>query len=468
MICKIPAETESFCLPVEKKGESFPLIIRNSDGFLRLQVIPASPEDAVYTATYRLPFDWKDTFLEADSRVFEFLTWLKAPENTAAASPDLEDRHEADRPQFHFSPRQGWINDPNGMYWQDGVWHLFFQYNPFGPYWENMHWGHAVSKDLLHWEEKELALYPDSTGTMYSGSAVIDHCNSAGFGKDAVLLYYTSCSYSRPSTGTQNLAVAGNGQWKKYAGNPVIPCLSGKEERDPNIAFDPDHGLWRMVVFSGDETQRDFILFASRDLLHWEKTDRYRIPGDRECPGLRRMKDEISGEYLWVFTAANGYYRTGRISADGKIAFLTAGSDRFLYGDAYAGQFFCNSPDERHIFMAWVRMPDALFDTWTGCMTLPLELVLSNGKLLVSPAVDVPATKVCWSGKTEIQGRSRSLLIDPEKDCIQDRSTVYQIQAGHQWSGCLVKDRALIEYFDGKKRFFAAFYFPGADQVSFL
>lgn len=269
-----------------------------------------------------------------------------------------------------------------------------------------MHWGHAVSKDLLHWEEKEIALYPDSSGTMYSGSAVSDHRNSASYGKDAVLLYYTACSYDDAHTGSQCMALARDNEYVKYELNPLIPCMDGFQERDPNIAFDHTSGIWRMVLYSGNEEKKDFILLASEDLLHWNETDRYLLEGDRECPGLRRMKDRITQEESWGFTAANGFYRLGTISANGKISFLTE-TKRFLYGDAYAGQFFYNAPDDKHIFMAWVRMPSGLFKSWSGCMTLPLEITLANGELEVTPAVDVPMTPVCWKEKTVLRGLAR-------------------------------------------------------------
>ena len=459
MIHKIPAQTRFFAIPAGGSGKTFTLTIRCCTDFLSLQLIPVSPENAAYIAEYTLPFAPEETVLEADERVFEHLTWLDSllPGREADS---IKDQH----PRFHFSPRCGWLNDPNGMYFKDGVWHLFFQHNPLGAYWRNMHWGHAVSHDLLHWEEKPIALYPDSTGTMYSGSAVIDHSGSAGFGKDAVLLYYTSCSYTVPSTATQNLAVLKEDKWVKYENNPVVPCLFNQEERDPNIAFDPDCGLWRMVIYLGDEETKEFMLLASRDLLQWQETDRYKIADDRECPGIRRMKDLVTGEYLWIFTAANGCYRIGRINESGKITFLSE-ADRFLYGDAYAGQFFYNAPDNRNIFMAWVRMPDSMFHSWSGCMTLPLEITLSDGKLEVSPAVDVPAVHVSWQEKTILHGSARELIIDPDEDMIRDGDRTVKINAGHQWSGYLLKDRALIEYFDEKKRFFAAFYFPDADLL---
>lgn len=454
MNIQIQAQSQFFSVPVSDQGESMNLIIRHKQEFMQLSIIPADPDRALFTAHYRLPFPAEGTVLDADPRLLEYLIWQNhQPEK----KPDPAHSH----PRFHFSPNQGWINDPNGMYWQDGLWHLFFQHNPLSSGWGNMHWGHAVSKDLLHWEEKEIALYPDSTGTMYSGSAVIDHKNSADFGKDAVLLFYTARSDTTPHTGSQCMAVVQNGEYVKYKMNPLIPCMEGFVERDPNIVFDPDSNIWRMALYSGNEEKKDFILLSSNDLLHWTETDRYLLPGDRECPGLRRMKDRITGQELWVFTAANGFYRVGTISAAGKVSFLTE-TKRFLYGDAYAGQFFYNAPSEKHIFMAWIRMSSGQFRSWSGCMTLPLEITLANGELEVTPAVDVPKTPVCWKEKITLHGPAGELIIDPQENTVRNGDKCFNINAAEQdWTGFLIQDEALVEYADARKRFFAAFYFSG-------
>ena len=416
---------------------------------MKLFLPACRPEEADFIAEYPLPFPAEGTELEGEEALFAHMTWKER------LSPRIPEKEL--RPAFHFAPAHGWLNDPNGCYFRDGEWHLYFQHNPLASVWSNMHWGHAVSRDLLHWEERDIALYPDAEGTMYSGSAVIDHENCAGFGRDKVLLYYTNCSYD--NQGTQCLAVGDGDSFRKIKGNPLIACLSGKCDRDPNLAFDPAAKVWRMAIFSGAENKPDFLLFASDDLLHWEKTDTYEIPGGGECPGIRLMKDTVSGEKKWVFTEANGLFRIGSVSSGGKVSFETD-PEFFVAGDAYAGQFFYDAPEGRSVFISWLKIPHLSFSTWCGCMTLPLDVRLENKRLKCRPAVSVPSEDFSAERKTVLRGKNREICFDPEQGTISDGTKSWRVQEpGEPFAGRIVRDHAVLEYFDARERYAAAFFF---------
>ena len=190
---------------------------------------------------------------------------------------------EERRPQFHFSSRRGWLNDPNGLVYYDGTYHLFYQHNPYGTQWGNMHWGHAVSRDLVHWTEVDIALYPDDMGTMFSGSGIVDAENTSGLrtGADAplVLLYTAAGGTSARSKGqrfTQCLAYSNDGgkTWSKYDGNPVFDHIVG-ENRDPKIVWHEPTRQWIMALYLEDQ---QFTLLGSPDLKQWTRLSDVSIP----------------------------------------------------------------------------------------------------------------------------------------------------------------------------------------------
>lgn len=221
------------------------------------------------------------------------------------------DRDEDYRPQIHFSPREKWMNDPNGMFYLDGEYHLFFQHNPNESVWGPMHWGHAVSKDLVHWEERPIALYPDEQGTIFSGSAVVDWKNSSGLGSDdtpPIIALYTYHNAEMEKQGridhqTQALAYSlDKGQtWQKYSGNPVIENPGIKDFRDPKVMWHEPTQKWVMVL-----AQKDHIGFYSSDnLIDWslESTFGEEIGshgGVWECPELLLMPIEGTDESRYV------------------------------------------------------------------------------------------------------------------------------------------------------------------------
>lgn len=178
------------------------------------------------------------------------------------------------RPMIHFTPRIGWINDPNGLIFYHGTYHMFYQYNPCGTEWGNMHWGHAVSRDLLHWEEKDIALFPDETGTMYSGSAMEDTRNVAGLQSGdlpTMLLYYTAAGgenlLSSGKAYTQCMAYSTDGGQTiiKYSGNPVLDTVAGYN-RDPKVVWVEEIGKFLMVIYLAEDR---YGMYTSENLLDW-------------------------------------------------------------------------------------------------------------------------------------------------------------------------------------------------------
>ncbi len=181
---------------------------------------------------------------------------------TYTDTPDMTNT-EHYRPTYHHTPAYGWMNDPNGMFYKDGEWHLYFQHNPYGSQWENMTWGHSVSTDLLHWTYEGDAIFPDAWGTVFSGSAVVDKNNTAGFGAGAIVAMYTSAGENQ----TQSLAYStDNGKtFKKYEGNPVITS-NVPDFRDPHMFWNEQLGKWSLILAAGQEMQ----IYSSADLKTWQ------------------------------------------------------------------------------------------------------------------------------------------------------------------------------------------------------
>ena len=276
---------------------------------------------------------------------------------------DCTNREKQYRPTYHFSPEWGWMNDPNGMVYKDGEWHLFYQYNPYGSFWGNMHWGHAVSKDLVNWEHLGIALAPDDLGAIFSGSAVVDKDNTAGFGRDAIVAMYTSDGDNQ----TQSIAYSlDNGRtFTKYAGNPVIMAEDTPDFRDPKVFWDHQTRQWKVVLAAGQEVQ----FYSSSNLKDWTYDSSFGLAygnhnGVWECPDLIRLPFE--GKDKWVlllninpggpFGGSATQYFVG--SYDGKtfkcddLPTVTRWMD---YGkDHYAAVTWSSAPDGRTVAIAWM------------------------------------------------------------------------------------------------------------------
>ena len=286
---------------------------------------------------------------------------------------------EENRPQIHFTPKRGWHNDPNGLIYYEGEYHLFYQHNPYDREWGNMHWGHAVSKDLIHWEELPLALYPDEHGTMFSGSAVIDYKNTAGFNKGntpAMVAIYTA---DNPEKQIQCIAYSlDKGRtWTKYKGNPVIDSKAkwdSKDTRDPKVFWYEPNKEWVMAL-----NERDgHSIYTSPNLKEWKYESH--ITGFWECPELFELPvDGNEKNTKWVMYGASGTYMIGAF--DGKKFTPEAGKYYYSTGTIYAAQTFTNIPDSdgRRIQIGWGRIthPEMPFKS---LMLMPTELTLRTTK----------------------------------------------------------------------------------------
>jgi fructan beta-fructosidase len=260
------------------------------------------------------------------------------------------------RPQVHFTTRRGWINDPNGLVYHAGEWHLFYQHNPYSTRWDNMHWGHAVSRDLVRWQELPVALYPDALGPCFSGSAVVDRDNTAGFQTGAeppMVCIYTAAG--SPVVQCLAYSLDRGRSWSKHAGNPVLPHIVGAN-RDPKVIWYRPGRCWIMALFLDGN---DFGLFSSPDLKRWERLCTVTIPGSSECPEFFEIPVVgRPGETRWVFYGGNGLHLLGRF--DGQTFTAEAGPLPLHHGNCfYASQTFNDAPDGRRVVIGWgtVSMP---------------------------------------------------------------------------------------------------------------
>ena len=268
------------------------------------------------------------------------------------------------RPDFHHTPVYGWMNDPNGMFYKDGVWNLYFQYNPYGSQWENMTWGHSTSTDLVHWKFQGAPIQPDAIGTIFSGSAVVDKNNTAGLGKGAVVALYTSAAENQ----TQSMAYStDNGKtFTKYEGNPIITSTV-PDFRDPHMFWNEDIKKWNMILAAGQHME----IYTSDNLKDWKLESSFgekygNHGGVWECPDLMKMKVRGTDKEKWMlicninpggpFGGSATQYFVGdfdghKFTCDSKPE-VTKWMD---YGkDHYATVTFDNAPEGRHVAIAWM------------------------------------------------------------------------------------------------------------------
>lgn len=323
---------------------------------------------------------------------------------------------ETNRPQIHYTQRRGWNNDPNGLIYYEGEYHLFYQHNPYERDWGNMHWGHAVSKDLIHWEELPIALFPDEHGTMFSGSAVIDYKNTAGFNKGnipAMVAVYTADS---PEKQVQCIAYSlDKGRtWTKYDGNPVVDSKAkwnSHDTRDPKVFWYEPTGKWVMVL-----NERDgHSIYNSDDLKHW--TFESHITGFWECPELFELPvDGVTGNKKWVMYGASGTYMIG--SFDGRTFVPESGKHYYSTGTIYAAQTFTNIPsgDGRRIQIGWGRIshPGMPFN---GTMLLPTVLSLRTTKdgirLFSEPIKELEVLQIAKGQWKDLSAEKAGELLQP-------------------------------------------------------
>ncbi len=291
---------------------------------------------------------------------------------------------ETYRPQFHFSAKKNWLNDPNGLVYYQGEYHLFFQHNPDGINWGNMTWGHAVSPDLVHWTQLEHALLPDKLGTMFSGSAVVDWHNTSGFGTAAeppIVAMYTAAGGTNPESKgepfTQCIAYSTDKgrTFTKYDHNPVVPHIAA-ENRDPKLIWFAPTRTWVMALYLDKE---DYALFTSPDLKGWKQIQTVTMPGASECPDFFPISVQGEKTRKWILTGANGHYLVGDFDGaqfKSEPGFTPQIADNGA--NYYAVQSYSDIPsaDGRRIQIAWMnggRYPEMPFNQQ---MSFPCELTL--------------------------------------------------------------------------------------------
>ncbi|WP_338787132.1 glycoside hydrolase family 32 protein [Metabacillus sp. FJAT-53654] len=308
------------------------------------------------------------------------------------------------RPQFHFTPEEKWMNDPNGMVFFNGEYHLFYQHHPFGTTWGPMHWGHAVSKDLIHWEHLPIALFPDEHGTIFSGSAIVDWNNTSGFFDDQpglVAIYTSADNYPDSDRPRQRQSLAyskDNGRtWVKYEGNPVLSDVNITDYRDPKVFWHHDTNKWVMVL----ATEQSVTIYTSPNLVDWEYASEFgnkagSHDGVWECPDLFQLPiDNDESNQKWAMLVSigdNPEFKEGSrtqyfIGQFDGTTFVNDNNDDTIfwldYGrDNYAGVTWSDSPDERRIYIGWMsnwryanQVPT---NEWRSAMTLPRELTMTS------------------------------------------------------------------------------------------
>lgn len=369
-IYRINEQKNYLLLPVQEKAEMCNIkVVKNNTQVKALNVRLASNH-----IDYYVPLDLKQFGEDAklaldihvngtyrnDGELSGFTCW----KNMQLSDTFDTANREKYRPVYHHTPAWGWMNDPNGMFYKDGVWHLYFQYNPYGSQWENMTWGHSTSTDLIHWTFQGAPIEADAWGTVFSGSAVVDHNNTSGFGKGAVVAMYTSAGENQ----TQSIAYSNdNGQtFTKYDGNPVLTSNT-PDYRDPHVFWNEDIKRWNMIMAEGQHMD----IYSSADLKEWKLESQFGAEygnhgGVWECPDLMKMKVRGTDQYKWMllcninpggpFGGSATQYFVGQFDGHKFTCESAPEVTKWMdYGkDHYATVTFDNAPDGRCVAMAWM------------------------------------------------------------------------------------------------------------------
>ena len=317
---------------------------------------------AIDRVDYFVPYELKgasllDIEFRGDRRqkgaVGEFVCWKEIKYSDTFNTTNREHF----RPVYHHTPLYGWMNDPNGMFYKDGVWHLYYQYNPYGSQWENMHWGHSTSKDLIHWEAQPMGLEPDWLGSIFSGSCVTND--------NEVVAFYTSAGMHQ----TQSMAVSKDGgrTFEKYSGNPVLTTSDVPDFRDPKAFWNEDIKAWNLILAAGQEMR----IYSSKDLKEWKYESSFgkeygNHSGVWECPDLFKLSGGTAEHSKWVllcninpggpFGGSATQYFVGQFDGHKFTCESMPTVTKWLdYGkDHYATVSFYNAPDNRRVVLAWM------------------------------------------------------------------------------------------------------------------
>ena len=352
--------TKYLLLPVQEKEENANIAVLDirNEMVQRLNV-----RLAVDKVDYFVPFEIRngqllDITFHADKRTTgamkDFVCWK---EMKYSDTFDTTNR-ERFRPRYHHTPLYGWMNDPNGMFYKDGVWHLYYQYNPYGSQWENMSWGHSTSRDLIHWDAQPLAIESDWLGAIFSGSAIVDKDHTTGFGRNAVVAMYTSAGAAQ----TQSIAYSTDGgqTFTKYAGNPVI-TFNAPDFRDPKVFWHEPTSKWMVVLAVGQEVQ----FYSSKNLKEWKYESSFgREYGNHD--GVWECPDMLCFGEKWVlllninpggpFGGSATQYFVGRFDGHTFTCEDNPSETKWMdYGkDHYATVTFHNAPEGRIVALPWM------------------------------------------------------------------------------------------------------------------
>ncbi|NQU51957.1 MAG: glycoside hydrolase family 32 protein [Bacteroidetes bacterium] len=351
-----------------------------------------------------------------------------------SSKPEKEIYNELYRPQYHFTPIKNWHNDPNGLVYYNGEYHMFYQHNPKGNEWGFMHWGHTISSDLIHWEHFPIALYPDENSedkvdcTAYSGSAIVDEKNLLGkqTGNEKTLVAF----YTSQNCGQRIAYSTDKGRnWDKFEGNPIIPLNEKDDARDPKVMWHEPTQKWVMVLFrktSEDDKTKGVSFYTSENLIDWEWKSH--IHGFYECPDLVKLQvTNRPDEFKWILFDGDGSYFMGNF--DGETFTPESAKLKSDFGkNYYATQTWSNIPKEdgRTIQIAWMKdgkFPEMPFN---GQMTFPSELSVTKFnfgyKLVRKPISEIEklhGKDYSWKKEVIFPGLSNNNLIKKVKgDCL--------------------------------------------------
>lgn len=367
---RIQQKDKCLLLPVQESAEMSNIkVIAGNKQMKSLNVRLAMNKVDYYVPLYLDEFNEEKTLAldihvngnyRNDGGISTFTCWKNIKN---AESFDTTNREQY-RPLYHHTPAYGWMNDPNGMFFKDGVWHLYFQHNPYGSQWENMTWGHSTSTDLIHWTFQGDPVQPDAWGSIFSGSSVVDKNNTAGFGENAIVALYTSAGENQ----TQSMAYStDNGKtFTKYDGNPIITS-NVPDFRDPHMFWNEDIKKWNMILAAGQQMN----IYSSDNLKDWKFESSFGAEygshgGVWECPDLMKMKVSGTDKEKWMLVCninpggPSGGSATQYFVGDFDGHKFTCESKPEVtkwmdYGkDHYATVTFDNAPNGRHVALAWM------------------------------------------------------------------------------------------------------------------
>jgi fructan beta-fructosidase len=367
---RIQQKDKCLLLPVQESAEMSNIkVIAGNKQMKSLNVRLAMNKVDYYVPLYLDEFNEEKTLAldihvngnyRNDGGIATFTCWKNIKN---AESFDTTNREQY-RPLYHHTPAYGWMNDPNGMFFKDGVWHLYFQHNPYGSQWENMTWGHSTSTDLIHWTFQGDPVQPDAWGSIFSGSSVVDKNNTAGFGENAIVALYTSAGENQ----TQSMAYStDNGKtFTKYDGNPIITS-NVPDFRDPHMFWNEDIKKWNMILAAGQQMN----IYSSDNLKDWKFESSFGAEygshgGVWECPDLMKMKVRGTDKEKWMLVCninpggPSGGSATQYFVGDFDGHKFTCESKPEVtkwmdYGkDHYATVTFDNAPNGRHVALAWM------------------------------------------------------------------------------------------------------------------